>query len=69
VIESSLLQDSPKQDSAWVEGDDPRVRWRDIRAFTSELEIGDRVDNTDLFLIPATAGNVETIDHCRFSGR
>jgi hypothetical protein len=65
VIESSLLQDSPKQDSAWVEGDDPRVRWRDITAFTSELEIGDRVGNTDFFWIPATTWNVETVDHCR----
>jgi hypothetical protein len=65
VLESSLLQDSPKQASAWVEGDDPRVRWRDIRAFTSELEIGNRVGNTDFFWIPATARNVETVDHCR----
>jgi hypothetical protein len=64
VIESSLLQASPKEESAWVEGDDPGVRWRDINAFTTELELGSRVGNTDFFLIPATERNIEAIDAC-----
>jgi hypothetical protein len=64
VIESSLLQPRPPQNTSWVEGDDPRVGWRDINGFTSQLELGDRVGNTHFFVVPATARNIETIDRC-----
>lgn len=67
VIGSSLLQTSPEANSSWVEGDDPRVRWRDINDFTAKLELGSRVGNTEFFLIPATARNVETIGDCEGS--
>ena len=65
VMESSLLQRSPAPDSAWVEGDDPRVRWKDISGFTSKLEVGDRVGDSDFFWIPATSANVESLSNCR----
>lgn len=65
VIESSLLQTKPAADSSWVEGDDPRVYWKDISGFTSKLEIGNQVGDTNFFWISATATNVERINHCR----
>ena len=62
VIDSSLLQDKPVANSSWVEGDDPRVHWRDIHAFVSKLEVGPRVGDTNFFAIPATKQNISTID-------
>ncbi len=64
AIESSLMQKTPDRDSLWVEGGDPRVSWRDINTFTSQLELGDRIGNTDFFSIPGTARNTQAIDHC-----
>ena len=64
VIESSLLQKTPAADSSWAEGDDPRVGWRDINNFTSQLDLGARIGTTDFFDIPATARNIMTIDGC-----
>lgn len=67
VIESSLLERSPRQDSSWVEGDDGRVRWSDINSFTSRFEVGTRVENTDFFWIPATTQNLQAADRCQNS--
>ncbi len=64
VIRSSLLQERPAQNSPWVEGDDPRVRWRDINNFTSRFELGSRAANTDFFFVPATTRNLKTVDQC-----
>jgi hypothetical protein len=66
VVESSLLLSSPKADSLWVEGDDHRVCWRDINNFVGSLDLGFRIGNTAFVLIPATARNVETTNHCRW---
>lgn len=65
VVDSSLLASAPRQDSSWVEGDDPRVSWRDIYGFFGKLETGGRVGDTDFVRIPATPRNTETIDNCR----
>jgi hypothetical protein len=65
VIESSLLKKRPPPTSYWVEGDDPRVHWRDIHDFVAKLEIGSRVGDTDFFLIAASAPNMSVVGSCR----
>jgi len=62
VIESSLLEKQPPAKSYWVEGDDPRVHWRDINNFVSTLEIGNRVGNTDYFFIRVPMQNLAVVE-------
>lgn len=65
VIESSLLGKRPSSTSYWVEGDDPRVHWRDINDFVGKLEIGSRVGETDFFLIAASPPDLAVVENCR----
>lgn len=52
----------PRADSAWVEGDDPQVGWRDVYGFFSRLETGKSVGGEDgFFLLPPSPKNREIL--------
>ncbi|HEY2990145.1 MAG TPA: hypothetical protein VGL11_20700 [Candidatus Binatia bacterium] len=57
-ISKRAFSPRPAADSAWVEGDDPRISWRDIHEFFSQLETGASVGGADgFFLLPPSSGN------------
>ncbi|HEX9443527.1 MAG TPA: hypothetical protein VGA73_05375 [Candidatus Binatia bacterium] len=57
-VAKGALASRPAADSAWVEGDDPRLAWRDVCGFFSALEAGTSVGGEDgFFLLPANAKN------------
>jgi hypothetical protein len=45
-----LLAEAPPADSAWVEGDDPRLSWADLHGYFSRLEVGVGVGGPDGFV-------------------
>ena len=46
-----VLAMRPRAEWSWTEGDDPRVSWRDINAFFTELELGQPVGGEDGFML------------------
>jgi hypothetical protein len=54
-ISQRLLGAEPTQQSAWVEGDDPRVKWADLHGFFSRLETDEPIGGEDGFvrLVPS----------------
>ncbi len=50
-VATRLLAGKPKADWKWVEGDDPRVSWKDIRSFFTAMEYGQNVGGEDGFLL------------------
>src|SRR5262249_1855457 len=47
-----LLAEAPPPEGAWVEGDDARVSWAEIRRFFSNLDVGQAVGGEDGFVRP-----------------
>jgi hypothetical protein len=45
-----LLEDSPRPDSTWAEGDDPRLKWADVPAFFRPFATDDEVGGDDGFV-------------------
>lgn len=65
-ISTKLLQSRPKAEWKWVEGDDPRVSWRDVYEFFSVLRYGESVgsgDNRLLLLLPEESNVVVIRKH------
>jgi hypothetical protein len=61
-ISKEAFAPRPRADSAWVEGDDPRVPWRDIHQFFSQLETGRSAGGeTGFFLLPPSPANRERL--------
>jgi 4-amino-4-deoxy-L-arabinose transferase-like glycosyltransferase len=46
-----VFRSKPSPEWNWVEGDDKRVKWTDLPAFFSQLEIGPMVDGDDGFVL------------------
>jgi hypothetical protein len=49
-LSQRLKARQPPPDSTWVEGDDPRLSWQEVRTFFSELETTDVVGGEDGFV-------------------
>lgn len=49
-IAEQALAERPTRANRWVEGEDPRLRWRDIPAFFRTLSVEDVCDNADGFV-------------------
>jgi hypothetical protein len=59
---AEAFRPAPTPESNWVEGDDPRISWKDIPAFFNTLDRGDTVGGpTGFVLIPPTAHNREIL--------
>jgi hypothetical protein len=57
-VSKEAFEPRPRADSAWVEGDDPRVPWRDIQQFFSKLETGRSTGGENgFFLLPPSPAN------------
>ncbi len=57
-ISRRLLSSRPAATWNWVEGDDPRVSWKDLYVYCSGLELGPSVGGNDGFiLVPPTDHN------------
>jgi hypothetical protein len=54
-IARRLLAEAPPVESAWVEGDDPRIKWADLHSFFSRLDVDETVGGEDGFarLLPS----------------
>jgi hypothetical protein len=52
-VSKRLLQQEPRANWNWVEGDDPRVSWLDLYHFFSSLEYGEGVGANDGFVLLA----------------
>src|SRR6266540_2236324 len=50
-ITKRLLHSHPSPEWEWVEGDDPRVTWKDIYSFFAQLEMGQSVGGEDGFVL------------------
>jgi hypothetical protein len=50
-ITKRLLHSHPSPEWEWVEGDDPRVTWKDIYLFFAQLEMGQSVGGEDGFVL------------------
>jgi hypothetical protein len=46
-----MLQNRPKPEWNWVEGDDKRVKWTDLPTFFSQFDLGAAVGNEDGFIL------------------
>jgi hypothetical protein len=61
-ITTRVLQAQPRREWNWVEGDDPKVSWKDIVNFFPTLERGTTVGGEDgFFLLPHSATNRATL--------
>lgn len=49
-ISTRVLAERPAPDWEWAEGDDPRIRWRDIPAFFRQFSYSESVGGADGFL-------------------
>jgi hypothetical protein len=59
-ISRRVLSPQPHGDWGWVESDDPRVSWKDVYSFFSQLEIAQSAGGEDGFvLIAPTPGNTQ----------
>ena len=59
-ISTRLLADKPEANWNWVEGDDPRVRWNDLRSFFANLETCGATTGRDGFVqLSQSAANIE----------
>jgi hypothetical protein len=54
-LSNRLLAETPKAEWNWVEGDDPRVSWKDLHQFFSQFETGQAIGGEDGFrlLLPS----------------
>jgi hypothetical protein len=50
-ISKRLLAPRPKAEWNWVEGDDPRITWRDIYEYFSRFDYGQGVGGDDGFVL------------------
>jgi hypothetical protein len=62
-VSSRLLHGTPQADWNWVEGDDPRVSWRDFSRFFSQLQFGESVGGDDGFLQISRSNKNESFLH------
>ncbi|HKA33239.1 MAG TPA: hypothetical protein VKH64_08510 [Candidatus Binatia bacterium] len=63
-ISKRLLASRPKAEWNWVEGDDPRITWRDIYEYFSQFDYGQAVGGDDGFVILARSPrNYRSLDH------
>ena len=61
-VTTRVLQAAPRREWNWVEGDDPKVSWKDIVNFFPPLERGTTVGGEDgFFLLPHSATNRATL--------
>jgi hypothetical protein len=61
-VTKEVFAPRPPADSAWVEGDDPTVQWRDVYQFFSQLEPGRSTGGEDgFFLVPPSPANRERL--------
>jgi hypothetical protein len=61
-ISKEAFAPRPWPSSAWVEGDDPRVPWRDVNAFFSKFETDRSMGDSDgFFLLPSSLRNRELL--------
>jgi len=49
-LSKRLLEDAPRADSTWAEGEDERLKWADVRAFFASLETDERAGGDDGFV-------------------
>jgi len=68
-LPTRVFRSRPEPDWGWVEGDDKRISWTDVRLFFSELEIGTTIGGQDGFVeIPDDPKNqsfLESFTHTR----
>jgi hypothetical protein len=59
-LSKRLFAEAPRSDSTWVEGDDPRVKWRDVPAFFNRFEVSDGTGGNDGFVLvmPSTTNHL-----------
>jgi hypothetical protein len=50
-ISRRLLSERPRPEWNWVEGDDPRVSWKDLYGYASRLELGQSAGGDDGFFL------------------
>lgn len=52
-LSKRVLEVRPRAELSWVEGADPRVKWKDVHTFFAQLEAGERIGNADGFVLVA----------------
>ncbi len=66
-IPQRFLHDEPSPEWNWVEGDDTRVKWKDLPSFFSQFDLGPPNDGQDGFVplldIPANRAILDSLSH------
>jgi hypothetical protein len=50
-LSKRLFEERPRPDSAWAEGDDPRVKWKDVYNFFATFDLGTPAGGQDGFVL------------------
>ena len=50
-LSKRLFDQRPRPDSAWAEGDDARLKWKDVYAFFARFDLGQTVGGEDGFVL------------------
>jgi hypothetical protein len=54
-LSSRLFEERPRPDSTWVEGEDPRLKWADVKAFFASLAVEEDTGNDGFVRLRDTA--------------
>ncbi len=61
LLSERLIALRPQPDWGWVENDDPRVHWTDLRRFYGQLDVDEELGNSDGFVLIARTEKNQSI--------